>query len=61
VKHDAQPASQASVIGAIQSGGLSVIVGQTQGVIAVEHTSIPARRKTPTSRMLSTGCAAVGP
>ncbi len=61
VKHDAPPASQASVIGAIQSGGLSVIAGQTHGVIAVEHTSMPARRKAPMSRMLSTGCAAVGP
>ncbi len=45
VKHDAPPASQASVIGAIQSGGLSVIAGQTHGVIAVEHTSMPGTKE----------------
>ena len=61
VKHDASPASHASVIGAIQSGGLSFIAGHTHGVIAVEHTSMPARRNAPMSRMLSSACAAVGP
>ena len=61
VKHDAPPSSHASVIGAIQSGGFCVIAGHTQGVIAVEQTSMPARRNAPMSRMLSRGWAAVGP
>ena len=61
VKHDDSPASQASVIGSIQFGGLSFIVGHTHGVIAVEQTSIPARRNRVISSMLSSACAAVGP
>ena len=48
-------------MGSIQLGGLRVIAGHTHGVIAVEHTSIPARRKAPMSRMLSLAWAAVGP
>ena len=42
VKHDDSPSSHASVIGWIQFGGLRCIAGQTHGVIAVEHTSMPA-------------------
>ena len=61
VKHDAPPAAQASVIGSIQLGGLRDIDGHTQGVMAVEHTSMPARRNAPMSRMLSAAWAAVGP
>ena len=61
VKQDEPPASHASVIGSIQLGGLRDMVGQTHGVIEVEHTSMPARRKVPMSRMLSWACAAVGP
>ena len=49
------------VIGWIQVGGFRCIVGQTHGVIAVEHTSIPARRNRVSSAMLSSACAAVGP
>ena len=61
VKHDAPPVPHASVIGASQSGGFCFIAGHTHGVIAVEQTSMPARRNAPISRMLSCGCAAVGP
>ncbi len=61
MKHEAPPASQASVIGSIHIGGFSVIAGHTHGVIEVEHTSIPARRNAPMSRMLSAAFAAVGP
>ena len=61
VKHDDSPSSQASVIGSIQFGGLRCMVGQTHGVIAVEHTSMPARRKRVISAMLSSAWAAVGP
>ena len=61
VKHDDWPASQASVIGWIQFGGLRCIVGHTHGVIDVEHTSMPARRNRVISAMLSSACAAVGP
>ena len=61
VKHEAPPASHASVMGSIHIGGLSVIAGHTHGVIAVEHTSMPARRKALMSRMLSAALAAVGP
>ncbi len=61
VKHDAPPAWHASTIGSVQLGGLRAIVGHTQGVIAVEQTSMPARRKAPMSRMLSSAWAAVGP
>ena len=61
VKHDASPNSQASVIGWIQLGGFRYMVGQTHGVIAVEQTSIPARRNRVISAMLSSACAAVGP
>jgi hypothetical protein len=61
VKHDAPPSSQASVIGSIQAGGFRSMAGHTQGVMAVEQTSMPARRKAPMTRMLSAGWAAVGP
>ena len=61
VKQDDWPSSQASVMGSIHCGGLRCIVGQTHGVIAVEHTSIPARRKRVISKMLSLACSAVGP
>ena len=61
VKHDDSPSSQASVIGWIQFGGLRCMVGQTHGVIAVEHTSMPARRNRVISEMLSLACIAVGP
>ena len=61
VKQDDSPNSHASVIGWIQFGGLRCIVGQTQGVIAVEHTSIPARRNRVIKAMFSSACAAVGP
>lgn len=47
--------------GVIQFGGFCGIVGQIHGVIAVEHTSIPARRKRVISEMLSLACIAVGP
>ena len=55
------PARHASVIGSIQLGGFWDMDGHTQGVMAVEHTSIPARRNVPMSSMLSLACAAVGP
>ena len=61
VKHDDPPASQAAVIGSIQFGGLRCIFGQTHGVIAVEQTSIPARRKRPITSILASALAAVGP
>ena len=61
VKQDDSPSSQASVIGSIQFGGLRCIVGHTHGVIAVEQTSMPARRNRVISGMLSLACAAVGP
>ena len=61
VKHDAPPASHASVIGSIQFGGFCFICGHTHGVIAVEHTSMPARRKALITRMLSSAYCAVGP
>ena len=61
VKHDDLPASQASVIGSIQFGGFRCILGHTHGVIAVEQTSTPARRKRPMRSMLVSACAAVGP
>ena len=61
VKHEDPPAAQASVMGSTQLGGLSDMVGHTHGVMAVEHTSMPARRKAPMSRMLSSAWAAVGP
>ena len=61
VKQDDSPSSHASVIGWIQFGGLRCMVGQTHGVIAVEHTSIPARRNRVISAMFSSACAAVGP
>ena len=48
-------------MGSVQLGGLRAMVGHTHGVIAVEHTSIPARRKAPMSRMLASAWAAVGP
>ena len=61
VKQDDSPSSHASVMGAIQSGGFRCIVGHTHGVMAVEQTSIPARRKRVISAMLASACAAVGP
>ena len=61
VKQDDPPSSQASVMGWIQLGGLRCIVGHTHGVIAVEHTSMPARRKRVISAMFSLACIAVGP
>ena len=61
VKHDAPPSSHASVIGSIQFGGVCVIVGHTHGVIAVEQTSMPARRNADITRMLSSAYCAVGP
>ena len=61
VKQDDSPSSQACVMGSIQFGGFRCIVGQTHGVIAVEHTSMPARRKRVISEMLSFACIAVGP
>ena len=61
VKHEAPPASHASVIGSIQVAGFWAMPGQTHGVMAVEQTSIPARRKAPITRMFSSACPAVGP
>ena len=61
VKQDDSPSSQASVMGSIQFGGFRCIVGHTHGVIAVEHTSMPARRKRVISEMFSLACIAVGP
>ena len=48
-------------MGWIHCGGLRCIVGHTHGVIAVEHTSMPARRKRVISAMFSLACIAVGP
>ena len=42
-------------MGSIQSGGLRCIVSQTHGVIAVEQTSMPSRRKRLIRTMLSIG------
>jgi hypothetical protein len=53
VKQEAPPSAHASVIGVIHCGGFFVIVGHTQGVIAVEQTSMPARRNCRMRRMLS--------
>ncbi len=61
VKHDAPPASQASVMGSIHDGGFWAIAGHTHGVMAVEQTSMPARRNAPMTGMLSAAWAAVGP
>ena len=61
VKHDASPSSHATVIGSIQLGGFRCMVGQIHGVIAVEHTSMPARRNRVIRSMLASACAAVGP
>ena len=61
VKHVAPPSAQASVIGSIHEGGLSFMWGHTHGVMAVDATSIPARRKAPMSRMLASARPAVGP
>ncbi len=61
VKQEAPPISHASVIGSIHDGGMEAIEGHTQGVMAVEQTSMPARRKAPMSAMLSSAWAAVGP
>ena len=48
-------------MGSTQLGGLRDMDGHTHGVMAVEQTSMPARRKAPMSRMLSSAWAAVGP
>ena len=61
VKHDDPPSMHASVIGSIQVGGFRCIFGHTQGVMAVEHTSTPARRNRPIRSMLASARAAVGP
>ena len=61
VKHEAPPSLHASVMGSIHDGGFLVMWGQTHGVMAVEQTSIPARRKAPIWRMLTSALAAVGP
>ncbi len=61
VKQDALPWAQASVMGSTHDGGFWAMAGQTQGVIAVEQTSMPARRNVPMSAMLSAAWAAVGP
>ena len=61
VKHEAPPSSQASVIGSFHAEGVRAIAGHTHGVMAVEQTSMPARRNRPISSMLSAACAAVGP
>ena len=61
VKQVAPPSAQASVMGSIHEGGFCFMCGQTQGVMAVELTSIPARRKAPMSRMLASAWPAVGP
>ena len=57
VKHEAPPEAppeaHASEIGSTHDGGVSDMLGHTHGVMAVEHTSIPALRKAPMSRMLS--------
>src|SRR5438093_11016328 len=55
VKHDARPSSQALVIGAIQSGGLRVIAGHTQGVIAVEHMDAGAGEDAATAGVVARG------
>ena len=34
-------------MGSIHDGGFRVMAGHTHGVMAVEHTSMPARRKAP--------------
>ena len=49
------------MIGSIHAGGFWLMAGHTHGVMAVEHTSMPARRNAPMSRMLSSAWAAVGP
>ena len=61
VKQEACPSSQASVMGSIQLGGFHLDAGHTHGVMAVDTTSTPARRKAPMTRMFSSAWAAVGP
>ena len=61
VKQDAPPSSHADVIGSTQFEGICFIDGHTHGVIAVEQTSMPARRKADITRMLSSAYCAVGP
>ena len=61
VKHDAPPSRHASVMGSIHDGGFWAMWGQTQGVMAVEQTSMPARRKAPIWAMFTSALAAVGP
>lgn len=48
-------------MGAIQFGGLVGASGHTHGVMAVDDTSTPPRRKAPMTRMFSSAWAAVGP
>ncbi len=48
-------------MGSTHDGGFWAMAGQTQGVMAVEQTSIPARRNVPIRAMLSAAWAAVGP
>ena len=49
------------MIGSIHAAGVCVMVGQTHGVIAVEQTSMPARRNADMTRMFSSAYCAVGP
>jgi len=49
------------VIGSIQAAGVCAMVGHTHGVIAVEQTSMPARRNADSTRMFSSAYCAVGP
>ena len=61
VKQDAPPSSHAAVIGSTHAAGVCAIVGHTHGVIAVEQTSMPARRNADITRMFSSAYCAVGP
>jgi hypothetical protein len=46
-------------MGCVHSEGVWLIVGHTHGVIAVEQTSMPARKNALITRMFSGACAAV--
>ena len=61
VKQVAPPSAHASVMGSIHEGGFCFMWGHTHGVMAVDDTSMPARRKAPMSRMLASASPAVGP
>ena len=61
VKHEAPPSAHASSMGVSQFDGVWVMCGHTHGVIAVEHTSMPARRNAVITRMFSSAYCAVGP